>query len=75
MSDGQSGMLTVIQRCGSDLALDVHYHCLVLDVYDPGRRFTPIPAPMLAETEQLTTTIARRLARMCERRALHEAVS
>ena len=73
MSDGRTGALTVIQRFGSDLALNIHLHMLVIDgVYDEAGCFTPIAPPTLAEMLALTTTIASRIARMCERRAQSE---
>jgi hypothetical protein len=71
IADGKTGSITAIQRFGSDLALNPHFHALVLDgVYDAGGEFTAITAPTLAEMETLVTTIARRIARMCERRAM-----
>ena len=74
IADGRTGMLTVIQRFGSDLALNVHAHSLVLDgVYDERGTFTAIAAPSITEMEALTTTIATRIARMGERRALDDA--
>jgi len=71
ITDGKTGMLTVVQRFGSDLALNIHFHSLVLDgVFDTSGAFTPIAAPSIDEMEALTATIAKRIARMCERRAL-----
>ena len=71
ITDGKTGMLTVVQRFGSDLALNIHFHSLVLDgVFDACGAFTPIAAPSIDEMEALTATIAKRIARMCERRAL-----
>lgn len=68
--DGRSGMLTVIQRFGSDLALNLHYHCLVIDgVHDATGAFTPIDAPSEDEMTALTTTIAKRVTRMLDQRA------
>ena len=69
--DSKTGSITAIQRFGSDLALNPHFHALVLDgVYDAGGEFTGLTAPTLAEMEALTTSIAKRIARMCERRAM-----
>jgi hypothetical protein len=68
---GRTGSITVIQRFGSDLALNVHFHILFLDgVYDARGRFTPLPAPTKDELHELTTRIAERITRLCERRAL-----
>lgn len=70
IADGRTGGVTVVQRFGSDLALNVHFHSLVIDgVYD-GARFVPLEAPTLTEMETLCGTIARRIARMLERRAV-----
>jgi hypothetical protein len=65
---GRTGSITVIQRFGSDLALNVHFHGLYLDgVYDARGRFTPLPAPTRDEMHALTTRIAERITRLCER--------
>jgi len=73
IADGRTGMVSVIQRFGGDLSANVHFHSLVLDgVCDDSGAFTPINAPSLDEMKTLTTTIATRIARMCERRALDE---
>jgi hypothetical protein len=43
--DGRTGMITVIQRFGSDLACNVHFHMLVIDgMHDAAGTFTPIAA-------------------------------
>lgn len=66
---GKTGSITVIQRFGSDLALNVHFHILVLDgVYDAAGAFTPIAPKAQSELERLLATIAARIARSCERR-------
>ena len=71
--DPRTGMLTVIQRFGSDLALNVHYHSLVPDgVFDVHGHFTPVPAPMKGEMTLLCTTIVKRVTRLFERRCLDD---
>ena len=51
----------------------MHFHSLVLDgVCDEAGDFTPSNAPTLDDMDRLTTTIATRIVRMCERRALDE---
>ena len=46
-----TGAVTLMQRFGSDLNLNLHFHMLVLDgVYGqqgPSLRFVPVPAPMV----------------------------
>ncbi len=65
--------ICTLQRFGGDLSANVHFHSLVLDgVFDEAGDFTLITAPTLDEMETLTRTIAERIARMCERRALDE---
>ncbi len=61
----------MIQRFGSDLALNLHFHTLFLDgVYDARGCFTPLLAPSSEEMHALTARIAERITRLCERRAL-----
>ena len=73
--DGRTGMITVIQRFGSDLALNVHFHMLVIDgVHDASGAFTAIAAPTLDEMTELTTRIAVRVTRMLERRSLDDDI-
>jgi hypothetical protein len=68
--DGRTGMLTVVQRFGGDLALNWHTHSLVPDgVFDERGAFVPIAAPSAEQVQQLAVTIARRVARLFERRA------
>jgi len=71
VADGRTGSITAVQRFGSDLALNVHFHCLFLDgVFDVLGHFTPIAAPSRGELEVLCTTIAERVHKLLERRAL-----
>ena len=61
-----TGAVTLIQRFGSALNLNVHLHLLVLDgVYrrdGEGRLvFVPVPAPSAAELKRLVQRIAERI--------------
>jgi hypothetical protein len=69
--DPRTGNITAVQRFGSDLALNVHYHMLFTDgCHDVLGAFTPIAAPTRAELEALCTHIAERVQKLLERRAL-----
>jgi hypothetical protein len=70
---GHGGAVTFVQRFGDALNLNVHFHSLVLDgVYarsaEGGLRFHPLPPPDDAEVERVARQVARRLARLLERR-------
>src|SRR5690554_5536916 len=70
-----TGAVTLIQRFGSALNLNVHLHMLVLDgVYrreGEGRlRFVPVPAPTSAELNRLVQRVAERIGRSLERSGL-----
>ncbi len=73
-STAHTGAVTLIQRFGSALNLNIHFHMLFLDgvyVGDAGSaRFCWVKAPTSAELTQLTHTIAHRLARYLERQGL-----
>jgi hypothetical protein len=66
----------LIQRFGSALNLNIHFHMLFLDgvyTHDMGRaQFRWVKAPTNNELTQLTHTIAQRLARYLERQGLLE---
>ncbi len=66
-SGAQTGMVTLIQRFGSALNLNVHLHLLVLDgVYTFERarpRFHRTSAPASTELERLLDTLIRRITR------------
>ncbi|MFN8543379.1 MAG: transposase [Candidatus Binatia bacterium] len=71
--DGQSGTVTVVQRFGSGLELNVHYHVLGLDgVFAPGAegtlRFHRLPPPRDTDVARLVAAIARRVGRLLVRR-------
>ena len=83
ITDPRTGNITAVQRFGSDLALNVHFHMLftdgchdVLGRVPPGRRdsqrSTPIAAPTRAELETLCTNIAERVQKLLERRAIEQ---
>ena len=70
----KTGAVTLIQRFGGALNLNVHFHMLLLDgVYvdgPAGPRFRWVKAPSSAELRQLSHTIARRVSRFLERQGL-----
>lgn len=73
----QAGAVTLIQRFGSALNFNVHFHMLFLDgVYverrDGPLRFRWVRAPTSAELAQLTQTLAGRIGRYLERQGLLE---
>ena len=75
VGDGQSGTVTAVQRFGSGLELNVHYHLLGLDgVFAPGAdgtlRFHRLPPPTDADIARLVAAIARRVGRLLVRRGL-----
>jgi len=74
----QAGAVTLIQRFGSALNLNVHFHMLFLDgVYD-AREEDPLRlhrtrAPTPAQMAHLAATIARRVCRHLEKRGYLES--
>jgi len=73
LKTARTGAVTLIQRFGSALNLNVHFHMLFLDgVYIDGDRFRWIKAPSSTELTQLTHTIAHRVGRFLERQGLLE---
>ena len=73
IDDPQCGAVTLVQRFGGALNLNVHFHSLVLDgIYDArdGMRFRPLAPPDDDEVERVTRSIARGIARLLERRGL-----
>jgi hypothetical protein len=71
-----TGAVTLIQRFGSALNLNIHFHMLFLDgVYldrSHGTRFRWVKAPTNQELTQLAHTIAHRVGRFLERQGLLE---
>ena len=75
---GRSGSVTVMQRAGSGLNVNLHFHTLVLDgvfTEDPGGAlaFHPAPAPTDAEVAAALVTIRYRVQRLLVRRGLEPA--
>ena len=73
----RTGAVTLIQRFGSALNLNIHFHMLFLDgVYvdrlDGSARFRWVSSPTIQELTQLSQTIARRVGRYLERQGLLE---
>ena len=73
----RTGAVTLIQRFGSALNLNIHFHMLFLDgVYIDGAdgrvRFRWVKAPTTEELTQLVHTIAHRVGRYLERQGLLE---
>lgn len=72
--NGKTGAVTLIQRFGSALNLNIHFHMLCLDgVYvgeGPNLRFVPVPAPSRGELQRLVQTVAERIGRSLERAGL-----
>lgn len=73
----QTGAVTLIQRFGSALNLNVHFHMLFIDgLYiehpDGSLRCRWVKAPTSAELVGLTQTLARRIGRFLERHGLLE---
>ena len=70
-----TGAVTLTQRFGSALNLNVHFYMLVLDgVYrregEGGLRFVTVPAPSDADLKRLVQRIAERIGRSLERSGL-----
>jgi hypothetical protein len=73
----RTGAVTLIQRFGSALNLNIHFHMLLLDgVYTDGHavqakpHFQRVKAPDRAELEQLVYAISERTGRYLERQGL-----
>jgi hypothetical protein len=76
MVRGQCGAVTFIQRFGSALNLNVHFHTLALDgvyTYAPdvakNPRFLPLPPPSEDEVARVLSGTARRIHKLLEARA------
>ena len=77
LNDGATGAVTLIQRFGSALNLNIHFHILFLDgvyVYRDNRppRFQRIKTPNKDELEDLVQLISQRVGRCRERQGLLE---
>jgi ribosomal protein S27E len=73
---GDTGAVTLIQRFGSALNLNVHFHMIFLDgVYLPEAMapvFRHVPAPTRRQLQELVQQIAERIGRLLEKRGLIE---
>ncbi len=75
ISAGETGAVTAIQRWGSGINLNVHFHTLVLDgvytrVPTEALRFVPVPPPTPPEIARLVATIARRVTTLLRRHGI-----
>lgn len=75
VSRGFCGAVTFVQRFGSALNLNLHFHTLALDgvyeIRDGGAaRFHPLPPPDDAEVARVVARIARHLERLLARKGL-----
>jgi hypothetical protein len=67
-SGAQSGAVTLIQRFGSALNLNLHFHMLSLGgVYNNKGYFWPVKPPTKEDVDYITHTIAKRVSRFLER--------
>ncbi len=71
-ASAQAGAVTLLQRFGGALNLNIHFHLLVLDgVYVRVKdrlEFRRVPPPRKAELDELLATITRRVGRHLQRR-------
>ena len=75
LKESATGAVTLIQRFGSALNLNIHFHILFLDgVYvcrdDRPPRFQRVKAPNKDELEELIQLISQRVGRCLERQGL-----
>ena len=67
-SGAQSGAVTLIQRFGSALNLNLHFHMLYLNgIYDSNGYFWPVKPPSPEDLDGITHKIAKRVAQYLER--------
>jgi ribosomal protein S27E len=67
-SGAQTGSVTLIQRFGSALNLNLHYHMLYLDgVYDKQGIFYPVKSPTYQDIENIAQMIAERVSGYLEK--------
>jgi hypothetical protein len=77
LKDGATGAVTLIQRFGSALNLNIHFHILFLDGLYFYRdnwppRFKRVRAPDISELKNLVQLISQRVGRCLERKGLLE---
>ena len=74
ITDAETGAVTAIQRFGSGVNLNVHFHTLCLDGVctrdGEAWRFVPAPPPTARELARLVAAIARRIERLLARHGL-----
>ena len=67
-SGARSGAATLIQRFGSALNLNPHFHMLYLNgVYDANGYFWPVKTPTCEDLDVIAHTIAKRVSRFLEK--------
>ena len=79
VTEAHTGAVTLIQRYGSALNLNLHFHALFIDgVFSPKSngelRFHRVNAPTSKELNALVATISERVARYLERRGAQPGV-
>lgn len=70
--DLETGAMTVVQRFGSSLALNVHFHTLAIDgVWTKGTNgnlgFHPLPAPTDQDIARVARAVCRKVQRLAAR--------
>jgi hypothetical protein len=75
IADGRGGAVTAIQRFGSALNCNVHFHTLAAQgvfvaAAERTRRFVPLPAPSDLEVARLLATVRRRIVRLVARHGI-----
>jgi hypothetical protein len=80
LRDGHSGCVTVIQRFGGGLNLNIHFHTLVLDgVFTEGGGgtlpFRPLPPPTDGEVGAVLATIYVRVCRLLRHQGFDETAA
>ena len=73
--DGRTGTVTGIQRAGSGLNVNVHFHTLALggvfsDAHAGALEFSPAPPPREDEVAEVLATVRHRVRRLLGRRGL-----
>jgi hypothetical protein len=61
-SAAHTGAVTLIQRFGSAINLNIHFHCLVLDgVYIKNGEFRSVPSPSSEELQDILQKLVKRI--------------